>query len=136
MFLGMCLLFAHAMSGCNTTSSFYAIGKTKAMQLLKQSEKLQNIIRIFGEDYDSLEDLGAAGEQFMLAMYRAGVTCLDALRALYFKPPKYAFLLKGCPQHREHYSFLHYECTYRLTRGRILKLNCLRRDLDFKCLKG
>ena len=77
------------MSGCDITSSFYAIDKTKAMKLLEQSEKLQNTIRIFGEDYASLEDLGAAGEQFMLAMYGAGVISLDALTALYFKYPKY-----------------------------------------------
>ena len=36
-----CLLFAHSVSGCHTTPSFYGIGKMKAVKLPKELEVLQ-----------------------------------------------------------------------------------------------
>ena len=43
------MLFAHAISGCNTTSGMFSIGKLKAFKLLRANEMERNVI-LFGDD--------------------------------------------------------------------------------------
>ena len=72
-----CLLFAHSVSGCYTTSSFYGIGKLKAVKLVKESKVLQQKIKVSGEDNASQEQLCEAGEQFILATYQGGISSIQ-----------------------------------------------------------
>ena len=41
------LLFAHAISGCDTTSALYGIGKLKVLKLLQLSQKWRSDVMIF-----------------------------------------------------------------------------------------
>ena len=45
--LCMCLPFAHAMSGCDTTSSLYSIGKIKHMKLLESSQQIRKDVLVY-----------------------------------------------------------------------------------------
>ena len=58
-----CLFFIHSISGCDTTSSLYSIGKLKVVKLLSKSEALQQRFQVLCE----------AGEQFVLFIYQGGV---------------------------------------------------------------
>lgn len=62
------LLFAHAMTGCDTTSSFFGLGKVKAVELLKSSVA-ESQARKFTEPGISPEQLFDVGEKFILALY-------------------------------------------------------------------
>ena len=44
-----CLLFAHAMSGCDTTPSFFSHGKIKSQKILEGSEEIQ---QFFAQEQD------------------------------------------------------------------------------------
>ena len=41
------ILFLHAISGCDTTSSFFRQGKLKFVKLLEKDERLQEIVKVF-----------------------------------------------------------------------------------------
>ena len=43
------LLFVHAMTGCDTTSAMFGVGKTKAFKVLKASEELSAEVLMFGD---------------------------------------------------------------------------------------
>ena len=64
-----CILFAHAMSGCDTVSSFFGIDKTKATKLSQNSENLRKVVQVFGDDHLSLDDIKNNGESFVLGVY-------------------------------------------------------------------
>ena len=84
-----CILFAHAMSGCDTTSAFFGIGITKAMKIIQKSEDLQKMVQVFGDDHLSVDDISKIGESFILHLYGGKSLTLDSLRESYFKSSKY-----------------------------------------------
>ncbi len=79
-----CLLFAHAVSGCDTTSAIFSIGKVKHLNALKSSKKTRNSIRVFGEDSSSKEEVVSAGEKYVASFYKGGnkTSSLNELRYL------------------------------------------------------
>ena len=87
------LPFVHAMSGCDTTSSFFGLGKVKSMKILeKLSEAERKKFEVFGSTTSSKEEIGRAGENFLISLY-AGKTrtvqTLDELRYLNMMSTKY-----------------------------------------------
>ena len=55
--LQSCLLFCHAISGCDTVSATFGIGKLKAFRILKQSPYWLDLITDFGTDNSNLSEL-------------------------------------------------------------------------------
>ena len=56
------LLFLHAFSGCDTTSSFYRQGKKKFVKLIVQNEKLLEFTQVFMSKDDHLDSIVDAGQ--------------------------------------------------------------------------
>lgn len=104
-----CLPFLHAMSGCDTTSSFFGFGKLKALKLLQKSKYLLQTVNIFGNLNAQQETIGKAGEEFIAAMYSStysGVSKLkklDELRFLNMMSTKYDPLQRLPPTSRAAY---------------------------------
>ena len=63
------LLSMHAMTGCDTTSSLYKMGKHHAFRLLKSSKQMKKIVSIFMDKNACKEDLERAGEAFLVKLY-------------------------------------------------------------------
>ena len=75
------LLFLHAVTGCDTTSTLYNQGKKKAYKLLKEHTGLAKDVSIFNVSQAAKKDLILAGEKFLLHLYGASdFTALDAFR--------------------------------------------------------
>jgi hypothetical protein len=79
------LLFAHGMSGCDTTSAPYSKGKKKVFGLLENDLKLRHTVAIFNDCQSSPEEIASAGETFLLSLYGTGkgvnsLNTLDELR--------------------------------------------------------
>ena len=76
------IAFAHAISGCDTTSAPFGRGKRKAIQLLEKNSKLREQMSVFNDRFAEPEAIAKAGEIFLLALYGAGrnVETLDKLR--------------------------------------------------------
>ena len=51
-----CLPFAHAISGCDTVSASYGLGKLRAYKKLHESDSWRDIMRIAG-DKDVVESI-------------------------------------------------------------------------------
>ena len=51
-----CLPFAHAISGCDTVSASYGLGKLRAYKKLHESDPWRDIMRIAG-DKDVVESI-------------------------------------------------------------------------------
>jgi hypothetical protein len=82
------LLFAHAISGCDTTSAFFGQGKKKAFKMLLNDAKLREGVMTFGVCNTNLECLRVIGENFVLKMYNeSDVNNLNELRYMYFASP-------------------------------------------------
>ena len=62
--LQKCLLFSHAISGCDTVSATFSIGKLKAFRKLKKSVHWLDLIKDFGEDNGNLDELILTVENF------------------------------------------------------------------------
>lgn len=63
------ILFIHAFSGCDTTSSFYNIGKSKFINTLEKNPELRSSVELFKQEKVDPEVLTCAGEQFLIALY-------------------------------------------------------------------
>ena len=76
------IAFAHAISGCDTTSAPFGRGKRKAIQLLEKNPKLREQMSVFNDRFAEPEAIAKAGEIFLLALYGAdrNVETLDKLR--------------------------------------------------------
>jgi len=77
-----CLLFIHAMSGCDTTSALFGKGKKKAWKL-SINKDVQKISAIFCTRTSSKESVAKAGEKFIMMLYESGKNSepsLDDLR--------------------------------------------------------
>jgi hypothetical protein len=66
-----CLLFLHAMTGCDTTSALYGQGKKKAFNLLKKNIESRECAQIFNSDTSTASMIVTAGERFLLTLYGA-----------------------------------------------------------------
>lgn len=80
------LLFAHAMSGCDTTSAFFRKGKVKTFECLSDTE-LRETVSVFNDSRAEHDDIAKAGEAFVLQIYKkSGLKLdLDELRFYLYK---------------------------------------------------
>lgn len=63
------MMFAYAITGCDTTSAFFGVGKLKAMEIVQNSQEAQTQASLFICPNASKEDLKTNGEKFILALY-------------------------------------------------------------------
>lgn len=83
------ILFAHAFTGCDTTSAIFNKGKASLLKILQGNEELCKEIEVFSQPDADVEKIVSCGEKVLLALYPSrGVKCntLNELRfALYNK---------------------------------------------------
>ena len=86
------ILFAHAVGGCDTTSSLFTIGKSLPLRKVQKSQVFQECAQIFTTTRSSREEIIAAGEKALVVLY-GGKTddTLDTLRHV-----KYIQKLSSC----------------------------------------
>ena len=63
------LLFLHAFSGCDTTSSLYGIGKVKCFQKYLLNQSLQEIADLFSRKNQDHVSIKNAGERAAIILY-------------------------------------------------------------------
>lgn len=68
------ILFAHAFSGCDTTSCLYQKGNVKFFKLISDRTDLHDAVKIFNAPDATYDDVTKAGEQFFLSVYGAPKT--------------------------------------------------------------
>lgn len=73
------LLFAHAWTGCDTTSAIFQKGKIKILDQLK-SNKINELCGDFGDLLQTQEDIGKAGVRLMVKSYGGKDETLTKLR--------------------------------------------------------
>ncbi|KAI4491336.1 hypothetical protein M0802_010269 [Mischocyttarus mexicanus] len=67
------ILFAHAFSGCDTTSAFFKQGKRKIIALLEKNSSLVTIIRDFYKPNKNLDNLHRIAEKnYIPRLYLSG----------------------------------------------------------------
>ena len=64
--LNDCVLFCHAIIGCDTTSAFYRMGKQMVWKLLKMKSDLRECSAIFLNSQSGKADIATAGEKFVV----------------------------------------------------------------------
>ena len=74
------ILFIHAISGCDTTSSFYGHGKKKVFKKLSSNRPVQSDINIFYENNVDKEELINAGIKIIQYIYGNIDTSLEVCR--------------------------------------------------------
>ena len=86
------ILFAHAVGGCDTTSSLFTIGKSLPLRKVQESQVFQECAQVFTTTRSSREEIIAAGEKALVVLYggKTGDT-LDTLRHV-----KYIQKLSSC----------------------------------------
>ena len=62
------LLFVHAMTGCETTSAMFGVGKTKAVKVLQASEELSARVLVFGDLTTPKDVVFQVGDKFISAL--------------------------------------------------------------------
>ena len=63
------LLFMHALSGCDTTSRLYGIGKGTILKKLKSNVTLQQAALVFHNPMSTHTQVQEAGEKALVAIY-------------------------------------------------------------------
>lgn len=63
------ILFAHAFSGCDSTSAIFNKGKKSIVTLIKKNEELQKLIRIFYKPDQHIDDLYEIAEKLIKKLY-------------------------------------------------------------------
>lgn len=63
------MLFAHAVSGCDTTSYFFGVGKIKAVELIKANDEAKHAAEPFLNQSSSKDTIATNGERFVLLLY-------------------------------------------------------------------
>ena len=96
----------HAMTGCDTTSAMFGVGKTKAFKVLKASEELSAEVLMFGDLTTPKDVLFQIGEKFISALYGGSKDSVDALRYRQFTSLKYVPIERMPPICRA----CHYHC--------------------------
>ncbi|KAJ8882390.1 hypothetical protein PR048_014197 [Dryococelus australis] len=75
-----CVLFCHAVTGCDTTSAFFGNSKKKAWKFLPRSD-MRNVTIVFSSPESTKQEVCAAGETFYIALYGGiNVESLDELK--------------------------------------------------------
>ncbi len=64
-----CLPFVHVVSGCDTTSVMYGIGKAKPFKLIASSGTYQKAAMMFRDSTSDLEKIRKFGTEFILKLY-------------------------------------------------------------------
>ena len=98
-----CLPFAHAISGCDTVSATYGLGKLRAYKKLRESNVWREKLRIVGDDDVDREHMIEMGEKFYMELYgKLGkkVDSLDHLREVMYTVPKYIPISRMPPTSR------------------------------------
>ncbi|KAJ1519218.1 hypothetical protein ONE63_011176 [Megalurothrips usitatus] len=79
------VLFAHAMTGCDTTSALFSKGKKTAWNVLLNHSDMREVAAVFMDPAATKNDIVDAGEKFVLKLYgEKGCKNLDELRCLHF----------------------------------------------------
>lgn len=120
-----CLPFVHAMSGCDTTSAMFGIGKVKHFKLLLRSRVLREAVSIFGDPSASRENISKIGEKFVAAVYSNvdNVYKLDDLRYLFAVSTKFISVERMPPTSRAcafHSLRVHHQVTTWMCLGTVL----------------
>ena len=82
------ILFAHALTGCDTTSRIFNIGKVTVMKLLSTDEDFRKASEMFltPPNATKKDDIASAGETAMKRLYgESGDISIDELRLQKFK---------------------------------------------------
>ena len=74
----------HAVSGCDSTSAFFGVGKQKAYKIVKSSDRFQEVLARMGDTFDFDENLFAAVQE-MVAEFYGVKTCPSINDARYRK---------------------------------------------------
>ena len=63
------MLFIHAISGCDTTSRLFGVGKGRAMKKCLASKAFQESSNVFSEESSAADQVARAGEKALLVLY-------------------------------------------------------------------
>ncbi|KAK3917829.1 Chromosome-associated kinesin KIF4 [Frankliniella fusca] len=74
------ILFAHAISGTDTTSALYMKGKRDPLKKLMKNDNLRKLAQVFYNTLSSKAEVAAAGEAFILTWYGISAPNLDKAR--------------------------------------------------------
>ena len=75
------ILFANAVTGCDTVSALYGVGKQKALAVLQNDRIDWDVLDVFQQPNSNKDDIAQAGETFILKLYGATQsTTLDRYR--------------------------------------------------------
>ena len=75
------LLFSHAITGCDTTSRMFGVGKNVPLKKLKRSNSLSHAAEVFLDEAATVEDVVSAGEKAIVCLYNGSSDdTLDSLR--------------------------------------------------------
>lgn len=66
------ILFLHAFSGCDTTSSIFNVGKMKFFNIFQKNDDLGKVLDLFREQNVNKQCLAHAGERFLIALFGGG----------------------------------------------------------------
>ena len=86
------LLICHAISGCNTVSATFGMGKLKAFNKFKESSYWRNAIKTVCGDDIEIDGVVELGEKFYINLYGKVATkakSLDQVREIIYNLPKY-----------------------------------------------
>lgn len=79
------ILFAHAVSGCDTTSCFFKKGKLATFKALEKDPRLRQITSIFLDPAAEKCELVKAGETFLFSLYGRHRLAKDLGQLRYYK---------------------------------------------------
>ena len=85
------LLICHAISGCNTVSATFGMGKLKAFNKFKESSYWRSAIKTVCGDIE-IDGVVELGEKFYINLYGKVATkakSLDQVREIIYNLPKY-----------------------------------------------
>lgn len=80
-----CLLFAHAILGCDTTSRLFGFGKAAGLKLIQKNKTFIEQAKVFNKKGCSQAEIVAAGEMAVLCLYGSKEKNLNQLRLQKFQ---------------------------------------------------
>ena len=71
---------------CDTTSGLFGKGKANLLKMIQNSDSLNQTVQFFEEEIVCPDDIDAAGEKFLIALYGASgkVISFDSIRYQHF----------------------------------------------------
>ena len=103
--LRQCLLISHAISGCDTVSATFGMGKLKAFNKFKESSNWRSAIKMLCDDIE-IDRMVELGEKFYINLYgkvAAKAKSLDQVREIMYNLPKYIPITRMPPTSRAFY---------------------------------